>query len=815
MNRLAFNGGELDPASAMRSDLDAFHRGASIIENFDVQQMGGIKRRKGMRYLTETQDRLNSRIIPYIYSTTDRYVIEINEAVLRILSPDGKELTRFDSKWSNVRDMRYRQMNNLLLLLHKSVPVHVLKRNDAGDWSLTPFDFKNQTWKDSGFREHGLTVTGVTSETYRVSMSSLLDETERRAAKGDLMRASFMTNTAEGINRRTLLAGNVIADKLPALMNAIVGQKIAYRSEVANESYMCIKQWDQSQNLIGTFLASPLNYPDFFVRIDNAYAEAPTWPVYDSLNNMPGITAVGFVFGIKSGYYNYWTCIKNFNSATDYVPGKDSYDDYPGHFIKGIAVGNPLPCKGPWHFYCSGTWYGEYVIRRSYEGTSLNAEWEDRGRSFSRLGSASNTLVSGDESGEECWMRLFLTKSKYDATLANGIATDTCSNRLVIPSYKHDMILECPGDINGIWKDVTPVKVPFVKSREISDWSWQAFRDVYGYPALCDVYNQRLVFASTKAQPQTVWMSKSDDLNNFLLGKQDDSAMALTLSTTTQNPICWMMAQSSRLLLGTADGEWVISGGGDVLTHSTARADNHGYVGSANVPAIMATDKVIYCERGGGRLYQYGYDYESDAYVSRDLTVFASHILADGGGIVDGAFIRKPDSRAIFVRTDGQIAIMTYNSMHEVNAWHRYTTNGTIHSVAVLPNGNEPDSIYLVVERKDGTYIEVIDDKSEYVDNRNNHYASIMTTNALTTMDTAGRMRDVAEVKIYLAHDTKVDGFTVSNDGSKWVCLDRTSRYPLERGWHVLVADGKWDYDGCVGIKVEGNQPFQALSIEG
>ncbi|UQT43579.1 hypothetical protein M5E88_13025 [Akkermansia muciniphila] len=69
-----------------------------------------------------------------------------------------------------------------------------------------------------------------------------------------------------------------------------------------------------------------------------------------------------------------------------------------------------------------------------------------------------------------------------------------------------------------------------------------------------------------------------------------------------------------------------------MMTYANARADSHGFVGSSDVPALMATDKVLYVERGGGRVYQYGYDYESDGFVSRDLTVFADHVLADGGG---------------------------------------------------------------------------------------------------------------------------------------------------------------------------------------
>lgn len=71
----------------------------------------------------------------------------------------------------------------------------------------------------------------------------------------------------------------------------------------------------------------------------------------------------------------------------------------------------------------------------------------------------------------------------------------------------------------------------------------------------------------------------------------------------------------------------------------------------------MAVDKVLYCERGGGRLYQYGYDFQSDSYVSRDLTVFADHIIAARRPASPGEpILRKPEARAVFTLKDGTLA---------------------------------------------------------------------------------------------------------------------------------------------------------------
>lgn len=362
----------------------------------------------------------------------------------------------------------------------------------------------------------------------------------------------------------------------------------------------------------------------------------------------------------------------------------------------------------------------------------------------------------------------------------------------------------------SLWDNVSTIPEGVPPSGESLMWSFAAFRDVYGFPSLVDVFQQRLVLAATQAQPQTVWLSKTDDLNNFEVGKQDDSALALTLSTTTQNRICWLMAQSSRLLLGTADAEWAVSGGQGVMTATNARADNHGFVGSSDVPALMATDKVLYIERGGGRVYQYGYDYESDGYVSRDLTVFADHVLADGGGCRDIAFIRKPEPRAVFVRRDGQLALMTYNSMHQVNAWHRYTTDGTFEGVAALPNGDKADLLFALVMRDDGRFIEVQAPDNEFQDPDGRDYVSTLVTCSLTPPRDA-RKGHGAQVMMCLRSETPVEGVMVSSDGDAWSELDRCGLLPA--GWDTLVSDGAWDFDVRGGVRVTGKRGFELLAL--
>lgn len=48
--RTCFNGGELSPELAERADLDVYMRGCRVLENWELSQMGGVKRRRGMNF---------------------------------------------------------------------------------------------------------------------------------------------------------------------------------------------------------------------------------------------------------------------------------------------------------------------------------------------------------------------------------------------------------------------------------------------------------------------------------------------------------------------------------------------------------------------------------------------------------------------------------------------------------------------------------------------------------------------------------------------------------------------------------------------
>lgn len=935
MIRCAFNGGELSPTSAVRADLDNFHRGASRIENLDLGQMGGVSRRRGFRRVAAALE--GSMILPYVYSTNDRFLVEVSPSLLRVLSAEGDVVASLPSVWSqdDVSALRHKQVNSMLFLACPTHELMVLKRDDEGMFSLAPYEFKARPWRYEEFRDFPVRLT-LDEGCYRVSFGEHASDADAAVNEGDVMRVQVTVPQQTGFSTGAVVRqGWVIAKAFTAASTFTAGKKLCLNEGSYWSWWTCDRDFNGAADFVDG-LTSPADYPEHFhkgvICHSNTITCKGTWTFYcykewygtyaverrfpnedwqllGTSNSPVGAASNLQLTGDEAGeecYLRlmlYESQLSNGSDPSQGFPADscgnklvvDAYKKDVVLRLRSLSTSDvrklTLPLEGDAYDYCvyaglpavnalvvdGKRFSGECPLSREGRtltvrprglttddvgaGSMVRLEWTQAAESVNKSGNGnaasifmSRFLTAGTvvtlqgwrsvQSGMEIvlpstikgmsggrYAEVFsaMEEASYtvpeDGLFLISVQAWTESNvklrsrmRVEVPACTAWMEAEA-AEVTAsaeysLWDNVSAVPEGVPPSGESLMWSFAAFRGVYGFPSLVDVFQQRLVLAATQAQPQTVWLSKTDDLNSFEVGKQDDSALALTLSTTTQNRICWLMAQSSRLLLGTADAEWVVSGGQGVMTYSNARADSHGFVGSSDVPALMATDKVLYVERGGGRVYQYGYDYESDGFVSRDLTVFADHVLADGGGCRGVAFVRKPEPRAVFVRRDGALALMTYNSMHQVHAWHRYTTEGVFEGVAVLPNGDQADLLFALVEREDGRFIEVLAPGNEFQDPGGRDFVSVLETNALISLEAAGRRQHSGGVMFFFGSDALVDGVEISIDGTRWDVLDRSPSSFLTRGWHSLVADGCWNYDSMVGIRVSGNRDFNLLAIQ-
>ena len=852
--RIAFNSGEFSPEMAYRSDVDQFGRACEVLENWQVSQMGGLKRRRGMRYIVEALSE-SSRLLPYIYSYAQdegqRFVVELSEDCIRVFNYAGVEQVRFTSGQNGLsfsyepRKVYFKQINNLLIITALDNRPMVLKRDNEENWVFEPWEFKQQMWRyNYEQRDYPIEVSR-NGDNYSVTFHEEEDENETAYGIEDAeyLRVSFWTEQQEANESGTSLRENVkVVKELPEV--AHVGEKFAIAADETVQYFVCKADWSD-KDYYTVSLDSPANYPNNFIQAENGEGfedVEPKWSIHDV--NPGGTISKGTKIAIKTGYWEYFTCIEEFTRPEG--ANINGFSDYPGFFISGLAVGKPLPCCGEWAFYCSGLWYGCYEVRRNYETSALDSNWEQRGMSFSRNEAASNLQPTGSEADEICYLRLFLTKSKRmndiaesmtdaekRAALAAGFPLDSTGNRLIVKPYKHDLVLLCQpvsdDETEVMWSCPQKVLIDWGASRKAFDWSWQAFSTRYGFPLLCEVYNKRLVFASTEAQPQTVWMSRTDDLNNFSTsGSAATAAMALTLNTTSQNPICWLQSQNYRLMLGTSEAEFSISAGQNQASISNANAqiEDHSHVGSDGVAALSLNDVALFVERGAGRVYSLQYSFQIDGYTSQDLSVFAPHIAREHGGILEMSSIRKPDTVGLFVLGDGQLALCTHNTFHEINAWHRWVTDGKILSVCGMPDGQNDDKIFFVVKREqktdsgvilsEGVYIEVVDEESDYADNVRDYASVVVTTSLIDYREGFFGKKSSAPNYLCLGADFQIQGdnILVSDDGGKtWKRPPHAGDFILRKGWNKQYTPSGYKYEVKPSVKVTGNQGIHILGL--
>jgi len=320
---------------------------------------------------------------------------------------------------------------------------------------------------------------------------------------------------------------------------------------------------------------------------------------------------------------------------------------------------------------------------------------------------------------------------------------------------------------------VATITTAFANANANADWSLGAFSTTTGFPACVSFFEQRLVFAGTINNPQTVYFSKSGDYENMDANiggtVADDDAVVYTIASNQVNSIRFM-SSARTLIIGTAGGEFVVSGGGDnnAVTPTNIMIKKQSNHGAANVDAISVGNATLFLQRAKRKIRELAYNFDVDGYIAPDLTILAEHITE--GNIVEMAYQEEPLAIIWCVRGDGQLIALTYQREQEVVAWHRHiiggsfgTGNAVVESVAVIPTENSEYELYVVVKRTIGgattRYVEYLHtfDFTESDNTTFNYLDSQLGLSKSATTLTAGISATATTVPV-----ASISGFTSS-----------------------------------------------------
>jgi len=229
------------------------------------------------------------------------------------------------------------------------------------------------------------------------------------------------------------------------------------------------------------------------------------------------------------------------------------------------------------------------------------------------------------------------------------------------------------------------------------DWAMGAWNVANGFPQAVSFFEQRLYFAGTVTQPQTIWGSVELDYENFQAGSDDSDSVAFTIADNQVNAIRWLAA-GKELVIGTLGGNFIMRSdtSSGPITPANINIKKETTAGSQLILPNRIGSAIVYVQRDGKIMKELAYSFEDDAYRANDLTILSEHITKSG--IIDMDFQEIPDNVLWCLRSDGTIATMTRLAPQEVLAWSKQETQGSFLSVAVIPNGEE-DQVWVATQR--------------------------------------------------------------------------------------------------------------------
>jgi len=248
-------------------------------------------------------------------------------------------------------------------------------------------------------------------------------------------------------------------------------------------------------------------------------------------------------------------------------------------------------------------------------------------------------------------------------------------------------------------------QVNFSGTGAVTTWKLGAFSNTTGHPSCVSFFEQRLVFAGTLSEPQTLYFSKAGDYENMTTGTNADDAMVYTIASNQVNAIRYMKAVRT-LVIGTTGGEFTVSADGTnaSVTPTNVTIKKQSSFGAANVDAIPAGNAILFLQKAKRKIRELAYNFDSDGYVAPDLTILNDTVTKTG--INEMSYQQEPDSIIWCVRDDGQLAGLTYQRSENVTAWHRHifggvfgSGNAVCESVASISGTLTEDEVWVIVKR--------------------------------------------------------------------------------------------------------------------
>ena len=237
-------------------------------------------------------------------------------------------------------------------------------------------------------------------------------------------------------------------------------------------------------------------------------------------------------------------------------------------------------------------------------------------------------------------------------------------------------------------------------------WAEGAWSDFRGYPRTVVFFEDRLWWASSTNNPDTLWSSQSglyEEMGFTDLGL-DNEGITFPINDNEVSQIQWMQARQV-MAVGAANKEYRF-GATDpdkAVTPVDRKATPQTSEGSHTIQPVILKDSIFFFQSLGRKLGKMKFDAITENFDVEDATMRVYRLFDSSP--VDVAVQRVPDPIIWTVREDGVAPTLTYEPKEDVLGWARQifgntaaveTPTGTVESVAVIHGATE-DEVWVSV----------------------------------------------------------------------------------------------------------------------
>lgn len=716
LQQASFARGEVSPQMFGRVDLAGYAQGLRTLRNMTVRPEGCVSNRAGFGFTGNalTPQSKASILIPFIFSATQSYVLEIGAGTAQVFSGGAlvggsatvaitgaalvlKPVIGWQVQFTTAAPHLLSLGQNAMLSgivgtgsfaingsravlgvvsatqFFVSAPFGNTGAYGGGGVVSSPLNFATPwaaadlallRWAQS---TDTLTLTHPNYPTYEIKRTSANSFTCLPAL---FVNGPFLPQNTDGVTfvKASAVSGIVVLTASAAIFNA---NHVGALFQLTQQDLSNITPWEPTKQfaasaIVGQYRrASGKNYKAIsLVATPAAQNATGTWiPSHTQGTQADGdgntIAAIGPA-GVNWQYQDSGFGVVLITGFTDaqHVTGvvQPNYTGGPG-LLPTSCVGGPVPVVGPFTF--SGT------------GAAVT---------FGPL--TANTTTDS---------------SKYFVTVG-GVYQAPALYSISATAGGNIVFLNPPAlGVNNI------VVTQISQLGQTTFWAFGAFSADQGYAATASYFPDRLILAATPKQPVGVFGSRTSQYHDFGVGNPviASDAFSVFLNARQLNAISDLIPLSD-LLVGTSNITWRLFPGqtGVALSPLSIAALPQSYYGQCPTCAsVLFGDSAIYPEFDGRRLRDLVYQFAYDKFLGQELTLYSRHLIPFGRQFQRIQYLPDPSGQMVIgLRTDGIILVCTYLRDQQVIGWAHWDTQGTFEDICVVPE-NTTFALYVITRR--------------------------------------------------------------------------------------------------------------------